>query len=52
MFDERLRTVKDRAFAVPVATLGAAAARLSTSRRNDRLATLRLLGATSGEVCA
>ncbi len=37
---------------VPVATLGAAAARLSTRRRNDRLATLRLLGATSGEVGA
>lgn len=38
--------------AVPVATLGAAAARLSSRRRNDRLATLRLLGATSGEVSA
>lgn len=37
---------------VPVATLGAAAARLSSRRRNDRLATLRLLGATSGEVSA
>ncbi|MBN9178117.1 MAG: permease [Microbacterium sp.] len=36
--------------AVPIATLGAAAARLSARRRNDRLATLRLLGATSGEV--
>ncbi|MCR2817731.1 permease [Microbacterium sp. zg.Y1090] len=38
--------------AVPVFTLGAAAARLSSRRRNDRLATLRLLGATSGEVSA
>ena len=38
--------------AVPIATLGAAAARLSARRRNDRLATLRLLGATSGEVGA
>ncbi|WP_119696113.1 FtsX-like permease family protein [Microbacterium halotolerans] len=37
---------------VPLATLGAAAARLSSRRRNDRLATLRLLGATSGEVGA
>jgi len=38
--------------AVPIATLGAAAARLSARRRNDRLATLRLLGASSGEVSA
>ena len=38
--------------AVPVFTLGAAAARLSSRRRNDRLATLRLLGATSAEVSA
>jgi hypothetical protein len=38
--------------AVPVATLGAAAARLSSRRRNDRLATLRLLGASSAEVSA
>ena len=38
--------------AVPVATLGAAAARLSSRRRSDRLATLRLLGATSAEVAA
>ncbi|GAA2582115.1 FtsX-like permease family protein [Microbacterium binotii] len=38
--------------AVPLATLGAAAARLSSRRRDDRLATLRLLGATSGEVAA
>ncbi|MBD7956030.1 permease [Microbacterium sp. Sa4CUA7] len=38
--------------AVPVFTLGAAAARLSSRRRNDRLATLRLLGATSTEVSA
>ncbi|MCR2783654.1 MULTISPECIES: FtsX-like permease family protein [unclassified Microbacterium] len=36
--------------AVPVFTLGAAAARLSSRRRNDRLATLRLLGATTSEV--
>ncbi|MFT4282551.1 FtsX-like permease family protein [Microbacterium sp.] len=38
--------------AVPVATLGAASARLTARRRNDRLATLRLLGATTGEVTA
>lgn len=38
--------------AVPIATLGAAAARLSSRRRGDRLATLRLLGATSAEVAA
>lgn len=36
--------------AVPLATLGAAAARLSSRRRNDRLATLRLLGASTGEI--
>ena len=38
--------------AVPTATLGAAAARLSSRRRNDRLSTLRLLGATNAEVSA
>lgn len=38
--------------AVPTATLGAAAARLSSRRRNDRLSTLRLLGATNAEVAA
>ncbi|MEH3089998.1 MAG: permease [Microbacterium arborescens] len=38
--------------AVPTATLGAAAARLSSRRRNDRLSTLRLLGATNTEVSA
>lgn len=32
---------------VPVSTLGAAAARLSARRRDDRLATLRLLGANA-----
>ncbi|MFG6279748.1 FtsX-like permease family protein [Microbacterium sp. 5K110] len=36
--------------AVPLATLGAAAARLSSRRRNDRLATLRLLGASGREI--
>lgn len=36
--------------AVPLATLGAAAARLSSRRRNDRLATLRLLGASTREI--
>jgi len=36
--------------AVPLVTLGAAAARLSSRRRNDRLATLRLLGASRGEI--
>ncbi|QLD11424.1 FtsX-like permease family protein [Microbacterium oleivorans] len=38
--------------AIPTATLGAAAARLSSRRRNDRLSTLRLLGATNAEVRA
>jgi len=36
--------------AVPLVTLGAAAARLSSRRRNDRLATLRLLGASGHEI--
>ena len=35
---------------VPLATLGGAAARLSARRRDDRLATLRLLGATPSVV--
>ncbi|GGE92536.1 FtsX-like permease family protein [Mycetocola zhadangensis] len=35
---------------VPLASLGGAAARLSARRRDDRLATLRLLGATPGTV--
>src|SRR5690606_15583904 len=34
----------------PLATLGGSAARLSTRRRDDRLATLRLLGAGSRAV--
>jgi hypothetical protein len=37
---------------VPLASLGGAAARLSARRRDDRLATLRLLGATTGTVSA
>jgi len=37
---------------VPLASLGGAAARLSARRRDDRLATLRLLGATSSTVSA
>ncbi|GAA3591376.1 FtsX-like permease family protein [Klugiella xanthotipulae] len=37
---------------IPLLSLGAAAARLSAHRRDDRLATLRLLGATSGTVSA
>lgn len=37
---------------VPLASLGGAAARLSARRRDDRLATLRLLGATPGTVSA
>lgn len=36
--------------AVPLVTLGAAAARLTSRRRNDRLATLRLLGANGREL--
>lgn len=35
---------------IPVLTLGASAARLSMSRRNERLAALRLAGATSTQV--
>ena len=35
---------------VPVITLGGAAARLAISRRDERLAALRLAGATSGQV--
>lgn len=38
--------------AVPLITLGAAAARLTSRRRNDRLATLRLLGASTRELWA
>lgn len=38
--------------AVPTLSLGASAARLSARRRDDRLATLRLLGASSAEVSA
>lgn len=38
--------------AVPMIGLGASAARLSARRRNDALATLRLLGATGAEVSA
>ncbi|GAA1959085.1 FtsX-like permease family protein [Agromyces allii] len=37
---------------VPLVSLGGAAARLSARRRDDRLATLRLLGATPGVVRA
>lgn len=37
---------------VPLASLGGAAARLSARRRDDRLATLRLLGATPATVSA
>ncbi|RRR96399.1 FtsX-like permease family protein [Glycomyces terrestris] len=36
--------------AVPAAVFGAAAARLTVSRRDERLATLRLIGATPGQV--
>ncbi|MBO0812200.1 MAG: hypothetical protein J2P23_09165 [Microlunatus sp.] len=35
---------------IPVITLGGSAARLSISRRDERLAALRLAGATSGQV--
>lgn len=35
---------------VPLVTLGAAAARLSARRRDDRLSSLRLLGATTSQV--
>lgn len=36
--------------AVPVAVFGAAAARLTVARRDERLAALRLIGATPGQV--
>lgn len=36
----------------PLFTLGASAARLSARRRDDRLATLRLLGASTGRITA
>ncbi|HLU29086.1 MAG TPA: FtsX-like permease family protein [Glycomyces sp.] len=36
--------------AVPVSVFGAAAARLTVARRDERLATLRLIGATPGQV--
>ncbi|GAB3657002.1 ABC transporter permease family protein [Glycomyces tarimensis] len=36
--------------AVPVAIFGAAAARLTVARRDERLATMRLVGATPGQV--
>ncbi|WP_248647371.1 FtsX-like permease family protein, partial [Glycomyces tenuis] len=36
--------------AVPVAVFGAAAARLTVARRDERLAALRLMGATPGQV--
>lgn len=45
-----LGTVALLLLAVPVITLGASAARLTSRTRDDRLATLRLLGATDGEV--
>ncbi|WP_374460260.1 permease [Microbacterium sp.] len=45
-----LGTVALILLAIPVFTLGAAAARLSSRNRDDRLATLRLLGASSAEV--
>ncbi|GAB3915654.1 hypothetical protein GCM10011575_46820 [Microlunatus endophyticus] len=35
---------------IPVVTLGGSAARLAISRRDDRLAALRLAGATSGQI--
>lgn len=38
--------------AVPLVTLASSTVRLSARRRNDRLATLRLLGATPGTVAA
>lgn len=37
---------------VPLATVGASAARLAARRRDERLASLRLLGATTGTVTA
>ena len=56
-FDERLGDsyvvlawVATVLLVVPLLTLGGAAARLGVARRNDRLATLRLLGAMPREV--
>ncbi|QCR20895.1 FtsX-like permease family protein [Agrococcus sp. SGAir0287] len=51
-FYQLLAIVALALLAVPLATLGGAAARLSARRRDDRLAALRLLGATSGTVLA
>ena len=45
-----LAAVACAAMVVPILTLGGLAARLAASRRDQRLATLRLSGATSGEV--
>ena len=45
-----LAAVACAAMVVPILTLGGLAARLAASRRDQRLATLRLSGATSGQV--
>lgn len=45
-----LASVACAVLVVPVLTLGGVAARLAASRRDQRLATLRLSGATSGQV--
>ena len=45
-----LASVACAVMVVPILTLGGLAARLAASRRDQRLATLRLCGATSGQV--
>jgi len=45
-----LAAVASAILVIPILTLGAAAARLAVSRRNERLAALRLAGATTGQV--
>lgn len=51
-FYQALTAVATALLVVPLLTLGGAAARLSARRRDDRLATLRLLGATPRTVAA
>ncbi|THV40101.1 FtsX-like permease family protein [Glycomyces buryatensis] len=49
-FYQILMVVATILMAVPVAIFGAAAARLTVARRDERLATLRLIGATPGQI--
>lgn len=49
-FYQILMAIAALLMAMPAAVFGAAAARLTVSRRDERLATLRLVGATPGQV--